>query len=173
MFGRARLDLLSRRCLRAPQGGQALAPGQRAPSRASAEAKAASPRVAPAVGLRSDARCPAAASRQTRGPCRSGQCCAYVGACRVSHVLDLPDVVSRRRIGTSFATITKTGHEPTYLRRSHFLAKNHVTNLSLYATKTTSEEWHGSAYHFVQYWSTAKPCIARNDAESIFQYRTF
>jgi len=41
MFGRARLDLLSRRFLRAPQGGQALAPGQRAPSRASAEAKAA------------------------------------------------------------------------------------------------------------------------------------
>jgi len=41
MFGRARLDLLSQRFLRAPRGGQALAPGQRAPSRAPAEAKAA------------------------------------------------------------------------------------------------------------------------------------
>jgi transposase len=41
MFGRARLDLLSRRFLRAPREGQALAPGQRAPLRALAEAKAA------------------------------------------------------------------------------------------------------------------------------------
>jgi transposase len=41
MFGRARLDLLSRRFLRAPRDGQALAPGQRAPLRALAEAKVA------------------------------------------------------------------------------------------------------------------------------------
>jgi transposase len=41
MFGRARLDLLSRRFLHAPRDGQALAPGQRAPLRALAEAKAA------------------------------------------------------------------------------------------------------------------------------------
>ena len=41
MFGRARLDLLSHRFLRAPRDGQALAPGQRAPLRALAEAKAA------------------------------------------------------------------------------------------------------------------------------------
>jgi len=41
MFGRARLDLLSRRFLRAPRERQALAPGQRAPSPAHAEAKAA------------------------------------------------------------------------------------------------------------------------------------
>jgi transposase len=41
MFGRARLDLLSRRFLRAPRDGQALVPGQCAPSRAPAEVKAA------------------------------------------------------------------------------------------------------------------------------------
>jgi len=41
MFGRARLDLLSRRFLRAPRGGQALVPGQCAPSHAPAEVKAA------------------------------------------------------------------------------------------------------------------------------------
>jgi transposase len=41
MFGRAHLDLLSRRFVRAPRDGQALVPGQRAPLRALAEAKAA------------------------------------------------------------------------------------------------------------------------------------
>ena len=41
MFGRARLDLLSRRFLRAPRGGQALVPGPCAPSHAPAEVKAA------------------------------------------------------------------------------------------------------------------------------------
>jgi transposase len=41
MFGRARLDLLSRRFVRAPCGGQAQASGQRAPALAPAEAKAA------------------------------------------------------------------------------------------------------------------------------------
>jgi transposase len=41
MFGRAHLDLLSRRFLRAPRDRQALVPGQRAPLRALAEAKAA------------------------------------------------------------------------------------------------------------------------------------
>jgi len=41
MFGRARLDLLSRRFLRAPRGGQVQAPGQRAPAPAPAEAEAA------------------------------------------------------------------------------------------------------------------------------------
>jgi len=41
MFGRARLALLSRRFLRAPRDGQALVPGQCAPSRAPAEVKAA------------------------------------------------------------------------------------------------------------------------------------
>jgi transposase len=38
MFGRARLDLLSRRFVRAPRGGQAPAPGQRAPAHAAAKA---------------------------------------------------------------------------------------------------------------------------------------
>jgi transposase len=41
MFGRARLDLLRRRFLRAPRDGLALAPGQRAPGRTPAETKAA------------------------------------------------------------------------------------------------------------------------------------
>jgi transposase len=41
MFGRARLDLLSRRFLRAPREGQAQAPGQCAPAPAPAEAEAA------------------------------------------------------------------------------------------------------------------------------------
>ena len=41
MFGRARLDLLSRRFLPAPRDGQALVPGQCAPSHAPAEVKAA------------------------------------------------------------------------------------------------------------------------------------
>jgi transposase len=41
MFGRAHLDLLSRRFVRAPDGGQALAPVQREPVPAPAEAKAA------------------------------------------------------------------------------------------------------------------------------------
>jgi transposase len=41
MFGRARLDLLSHRFLRAPRGGQVQAPGQRAPAPAPAEAEAA------------------------------------------------------------------------------------------------------------------------------------
>jgi transposase len=38
MFGRARLDLLSRRFLRAPRGDQAQAPGQRTPTQAPAAA---------------------------------------------------------------------------------------------------------------------------------------
>jgi transposase len=38
MFGRARLDLLSRRFLRAPRGDQAQAPGQRIPTQAPAAA---------------------------------------------------------------------------------------------------------------------------------------
>jgi transposase len=38
MFGRARLDLLSRRFVRAPREGQAQAPGQRAPAHAAAQA---------------------------------------------------------------------------------------------------------------------------------------
>src|SRR6266446_9212231 len=41
MFGRARLDLLSRRFVRAPREGQTQAPGQRAPVPAHAAAKAA------------------------------------------------------------------------------------------------------------------------------------
>jgi transposase len=41
MFGRAHLDLLSRRFVRAPRGGQAQAPGQRAPAQAHAAAEAA------------------------------------------------------------------------------------------------------------------------------------
>jgi transposase len=41
MFGRARLDLLSRRFLRAPRGEQAQAPGQGAPVLTHAEAEAA------------------------------------------------------------------------------------------------------------------------------------
>jgi len=41
MFGRARLDLLSRRFLRAPREGQVQAPGQCAPAPAPAEAEAA------------------------------------------------------------------------------------------------------------------------------------
>ena len=41
MFGRARLDLLSRRFVRTPRGGQAQASGQRAPVTAHAEAEAA------------------------------------------------------------------------------------------------------------------------------------
>jgi len=41
MFGRARLDLLSRRFVRAPRSGQAQASGQRAPSPAHAAAAAA------------------------------------------------------------------------------------------------------------------------------------
>jgi len=45
MFGRARLDLLSHRFLRAPRGGQVQAPGQRAPAPAPAEAEAASRQV--------------------------------------------------------------------------------------------------------------------------------
>jgi Transposase len=97
MFGRARLALRSHRFLRAPRGGQALVPGQRAPSHAPAEAKAAEPHGAPAVGPRSDAWGPAAASKQTRGLCGSGPCRARVGACRVPRVLDLPDVVLIRR----------------------------------------------------------------------------
>ena len=41
MFGRAHLDLLSRRFVRAPRGEQALAPAQHAPTPTHAEAKAA------------------------------------------------------------------------------------------------------------------------------------
>jgi transposase len=41
MFGRAHLDLLSRRFVRTPRGGQALAPAQRVPALASADAQAA------------------------------------------------------------------------------------------------------------------------------------
>jgi hypothetical protein len=41
MFGRAHLDLLRRRFVRAPRDGQALGLGLRAPLRALAEAKAA------------------------------------------------------------------------------------------------------------------------------------
>lgn len=41
MLGRAHLDLLSRRFVRAPRGGQAQAPGQHAPSQAHAEVEAA------------------------------------------------------------------------------------------------------------------------------------
>jgi len=41
MFGRAHLDLLSRRFVRAPRGGQVQAPGQCAPSQAHVEAEAA------------------------------------------------------------------------------------------------------------------------------------
>jgi hypothetical protein len=41
MFGRARLDLLSRRFVRAPREGQAYAASQRAPAPAHAAAKAA------------------------------------------------------------------------------------------------------------------------------------
>jgi len=41
MFGRARLDLLSRRFLRAPDAGQAQTPGQYAPSQADTAAEAA------------------------------------------------------------------------------------------------------------------------------------
>jgi transposase len=41
MFGRARLDLLSRRFVRAPRAGQAQAPGQGTPAPAHAAAKAA------------------------------------------------------------------------------------------------------------------------------------
>ena len=41
MFGRARLDLLSRRFVLAPRGGQAQAPGEREPSQTHAEAEAA------------------------------------------------------------------------------------------------------------------------------------
>jgi len=41
MFGRARLDLLSRRFVWAPRGGQTQAPGQRAPSQTHTEAAAA------------------------------------------------------------------------------------------------------------------------------------
>jgi len=41
MFGRAHLDLLSRRFVRAPRGEQALAPAQRAPAPTHGEAKAA------------------------------------------------------------------------------------------------------------------------------------
>jgi len=41
MFGRARLDLLSRRFVWAPRGGQTQAPGQRAPSQTHTEAEAA------------------------------------------------------------------------------------------------------------------------------------
>jgi transposase len=41
MFGRARLDLLSRRFVLAPRGGQAQAPGQPAPSQTDREAEAA------------------------------------------------------------------------------------------------------------------------------------
>ena len=41
MFGRARLDLLSRRFVLAPRGGQAQAPGQPTPSQAHVEAEAA------------------------------------------------------------------------------------------------------------------------------------
>ena len=41
MFGRARLDLLSRRFVGAPRGGQTQAPGQRAPSQTHTEAEAA------------------------------------------------------------------------------------------------------------------------------------
>ena len=41
MFGRAHLDLLSRRFVRAPREGQAYAPSQRAPAPAHAAAKAA------------------------------------------------------------------------------------------------------------------------------------
>ena len=41
MFGRARLDLLSRRFVRAPREGQAQAPGQRAPAPIHAAAAAA------------------------------------------------------------------------------------------------------------------------------------
>jgi transposase len=41
MFGRAHLDLLSRRFVRTPRGGQAQAPSQHAPSQAHAEAEAA------------------------------------------------------------------------------------------------------------------------------------
>jgi transposase len=41
MFGRAHLDRLSRRCVRAPREAQALAPAQCAPAPPHAEAKAA------------------------------------------------------------------------------------------------------------------------------------
>jgi len=41
MFGRARLDLLSRRFVLAPRGGQAQAAGQPAPSQTPGEAEAA------------------------------------------------------------------------------------------------------------------------------------
>jgi hypothetical protein len=41
MFGRARLDLLSRRFVLAPQKGQAQAPGQMVPAQAHQEATAA------------------------------------------------------------------------------------------------------------------------------------
>ena len=50
MCGRARLDLVSRRFVRARREHQTQAPGQGAPALAHAEAKAASPYVLPETG---------------------------------------------------------------------------------------------------------------------------
>src|SRR5262249_24773157 len=49
MFGRAHLDLLSRRFVQAPGAEPAPAPGQRTPAPALAEAEATSPRARPAA----------------------------------------------------------------------------------------------------------------------------